>query len=188
MSQLRVLATRDDGGVAIICPSARCVDLLCSGGGIACVAHSPHLGPTRWGLKAWLRDNTDPVTIDMAERTGYLPLDLAKAWEVEKYVRDAHWRADMSPAARQSLAREWIEAMAHGGVDEIAAVALIGRFSAPLFSTALETVDVSDLPTDTTHRNAWRRSPNGGPIWIDETAAQAIDEARAWSAYERNSA
>ncbi|WP_339083859.1 hypothetical protein [Hyphomicrobium sp. ghe19] len=51
--------------------------------------------------------------------------------------------------------------------------------------TAIAIVDVDEIPTDRTHRNAWRRSANGGPIWICETAAQAIDEQRMWDAYER---
>jgi hypothetical protein len=50
--------------------------------------------------------------------------------------------------------------------------------------SAIEIVDVSEIPEDRTHRNAWRRSSNGGPIWIDEQAAQSIDEQRLWSAYE----
>ena len=37
---------------------------------------------------------------------------------------------------------------------------------------------------DRTYRDAWRRSHNGGPIVIDERKAMAIDEARAWAAYE----
>jgi hypothetical protein len=75
-----------------------------------------------------------------------------------------------------------------GGLQERDAVALIGEVTAPPYATALEVVDASEIPSDRTHRNAWRRSKNGGPIWIDETHAQQIDEARMWSSYERKTA
>jgi hypothetical protein len=57
------------------------------------------------------------------------------------------------------------------------------RFCAHL-GRGCELWDTEDVPTDRTYRNAWRRSHNGGPIVIDEEKARAIDEARAWAAYE----
>lgn len=49
---------------------------------------------------------------------------------------------------------------------------------------AIEIVDISEIPEDRTYRDAWRRSRNGGPIWIDEDKARSIDEARMWRQYE----
>lgn len=79
-------------------------------------------------------------------------------------------------------AERWVHAMQHGGMSEHEALWLIASISK--LSGAVELVDVSEIPADRTHRNAWRRSHNGGPIWIDETIAQCIDEARMWRAYE----
>lgn len=49
---------------------------------------------------------------------------------------------------------------------------------------AIEIVDIAEIPADRTYRNAWRRSSNGGPIWIDEDKAREIDEACMWRQYE----
>lgn len=160
--------------------------MLREGGGIALAAHAPRLGMERWGLKDWLPDRASAATIALTERTGYLPLPLARAWEITKFVRDPQWRPDRRD--REAFAAKWIDGLIHGGLNEREAVQLIGEYSAPPFSTALEIVDVSDIPTDRTHRDAWRRSANGGPIWIDEEIAQQIDEARLWTQYEGKAA
>lgn len=182
----RILVTRVDGGVTIIIPSARCVWFLQHGGRIACVGHAPELGIERWGLSEWLRDKADAQTIEASQRTGYLPLGLARAWEIEKLVRDPGWRPDRPD--REAFASQWIDGLMHGGLGEGEAVALIGEYSRPPFSTALEIVDVSEIPEDRTYRDAWRRSANGGPIWIDDAQAQAIDEARMWASYQGRAA
>jgi hypothetical protein len=49
-------------------------------------------------------------------------------------------------------------------------------------------ISLDEIPQDRTHRSAWRLSHNGGPVWIDEQKAQEIDEARMWTAYERQTA
>jgi hypothetical protein len=107
------------------------------------------------------------------------------AWN---FLADPMWRPELSPVSRAKLAGRWVMARLMGGLQEREAVALIGEVTAPPYATALEVVDASDIPSDRTHRNAWRRSRNGGPIWIDETHAQQIDEARMWSSYERKTA
>jgi hypothetical protein len=57
------------------------------------------------------------------------------------------------------------------------------RFCAHL-GTGCELWNTADVPTESTYRNAWRRSHNGGAIVIDERVARAMDEARAWAAHE----
>lgn len=178
----RVVFTRPDHSVGVICPSVRCVEVLKEGGGIACIAHAPQLGIYRYGLWEWLQGRADAGTIENSRRTGYLPLALARAWEIEKFVRDPAWHGGR--ADRVELAVRWIDARIHGGLNEWEAIALIGDFSAPADAEALEIVHVDDLPQDRVHRDAWRRSRNGGPVWVDEDAATRIDEARLWAGYE----
>jgi len=81
-------------------------------------------------------------------------------------------------------AARYVHAMQFGGCTDAEAYAVIrDRFCAHL-GTGCELWNVADIPTDRTYRNAWRRSHNGGPIWIDAHKAMAIDEARAWAQYE----
>ena len=81
-------------------------------------------------------------------------------------------------------ARRFVTAMQFGGLTTAEAYGVMrDRFCAHL-GTACELWSLEDLPKDRVHRDAWRRSHNGGPIWIDEKIAQQIDEHRAWRAYE----
>lgn len=84
------------------------------------------------------------------------------------------------PAAAEQFAR----ALHFGGFTRREAIEVIAQRDCGHLGSAIEIVDVSEIPTDRTYRNAWRRSANGGPIMIDEDKAQAIDERRMWSAYE----
>jgi len=84
----------------------------------------------------------------------------------------------------EDAAARFVRAMQFGGLTSAEAYGIMrDRFCAHL-GTAHELWDVEDVPTDRTYRDAWRRSHNGGPIVIDERKAMAIDEARAWAAYE----
>jgi hypothetical protein len=76
---------------------------------------------------------------------------------------------------RLALARRRFESLNAGGLSEIEAVQLIRDCDVPDWSTAREIVDRADLPQDRTYRRAWRRSFNGGPIYIDEAVAREID-------------
>jgi hypothetical protein len=85
----------------------------------------------------------------------------------------------------EQAARRFVMAMQCGGctVDEAYEV-MRDRFAAHL-GIAHELWDTADIPADRTYRAAWRRSQNGGPIWIDERKVMEIDEHRAWLTYER---
>ena len=74
--------------------------------------------------------------------------------------------------------------MLFGGCTTAEAYGIIRDRDCSHLGTGCELWDASDLPTDRRYRNAWRRSHNGGPIYIDDRAAMLIDERWAWQAYE----
>jgi hypothetical protein len=81
-------------------------------------------------------------------------------------------------------AARFVRAMQFGGLTTAEAYAIMrDRFCAHL-GTGCELWDVEEIPTDRIYRDAWRRSHNGGPIYLDRRKVIEIDERRAWSAYE----
>lgn len=176
-----IVSTMPDQSVAITCPTEQVLMILREGGGVACVAHSPQHGTERLGLQVWLRTQVSIEEQQWFERTGYLPLRLAKAWEIEKHVREPQWRPDRSQAERLGIATRYIEALAHGGLTEDEAFEMIAQRDTPSFAKMVSIMDASALPTSRVHRNAWRRSLNGGPIYVDDLRAQEIDEERMWT-------
>lgn len=82
-------------------------------------------------------------------------------------------------------AHKYALTMMTGGVSRSGAIDIIAHRDVAHVASALDIVDISEIPQSRTHRDAWRRSHNGGPIWIDENIATRIDEARMWSAYMR---
>ena len=175
MTRLRGLCTNRNGSVSIIIPAPQCIDTLRDGGGISTAFMS------RTGFRDWLKGSHNWKTIMGWWWRDEVPLDLAIAWEAEKFVRDTSWRPDRKD--REALAQRWINALHLGGLSEREAVALIIEKDAPAWSTAHEIVNVSDLPQDRTYRDAWRRSHNGGPIYIDGGKKIEIEEAKAWEGY-----
>jgi hypothetical protein len=178
-----IVSTMPDQSVAITCPTDQALMLLQEGGGINCVAHCPHLGAWREGLHQWLKQCIPWELQEQIERTGYLPLRLAKAWEVQKYVQEKNWRPDRTLEQRFDIATRFIEALAYGGLTEDEARELIAEKDVPSFYQSYEIMDSSELPQDRMHRNAWRRSRNGGPIYVDALKAQEIDEQKMWNSY-----
>jgi hypothetical protein len=81
-------------------------------------------------------------------------------------------------------AARFVRAMQFGGCSTPEAYGIMrDRFCAYLGS-GHELWDAADVPQDRTYRDAWRRSHNGGPIYIDERKRVEIDERRAWLAYD----
>ena len=83
-------------------------------------------------------------------------------------------------------AARFVRAMQFGGFSTPEAYGIVrDRFCAHL-GTGCELWDVEDVPIDRRYRDAWRRSHNGGGIWLDERKVMEIDERRAWVAYDRS--
>lgn len=82
-------------------------------------------------------------------------------------------------------AHRFCTALAFGGQPTSYALEIIRDADCGHLGVAHELVDLDELPADRAYRDAWRRSPNGGPIWIDEDKAQHIDEDRMWQLFQR---
>lgn len=85
---------------------------------------------------------------------------------------------------RPDAAHRYARTMLTGGASRREAIEIIAGRDCGHRGTAIEIIDVSDIPKDRKYRSAWRRSRNGGPIWIDEEIAQQLDERRMWKDYE----
>lgn len=107
--------------------------------------------------------------------TGGAVVDRASA--INLLLSSGSWQSDLTPVTRRRLAETWVEGLITGGLSEDEAVALIGEYSRAPGMTALEVIEAHDLP-ERTYRNSWRRSRNGGPVYIDE-------EHAAWGLYEQ---
>ena len=75
-------------------------------------------------------------------------------------------------------ARRFAHAMAFGGCTDAEALAIIRDRDAGHRGTAHDLVDMSEVPTDRWFRDCWRRSHNGGPIYVHMTMARRIQRAR----------
>jgi len=91
----------------------------------------------------------------------------------------------LARGVKPRAAYRYARTMMTGGATRREAIEIIAARDCAHLGTAIEIVDVDEIPTDRTYRNAWRRSQNGGPIYIDDDHAMIIDEQRAWSDYER---
>lgn len=76
-------------------------------------------------------------------------------------------------------------AMAFGGCTDAEALDIIRGRDCGHKGTAFDLVDYSDVPTDRWFRNAWRRSHNGGPIYIDMRQARKIQKKEIGCAAKR---
>jgi hypothetical protein len=156
-----IVYTRADGGISVVHPAASCIKALRVGGYISCF-----VSENREGLCEWLANFLPPHVTDWMLRTGYLPLPIARAWEIHKFVVDPNWRPDRSD--REQIAARWIDALIYGGAEGDDALWLISDKDAAPYSTAHEIIDAAELP-DYRHRDLWRRSDNGGPLWVSDT-------------------
>ena len=77
------------------------------------------------------------------------------------------------------VARRYAMAMQFGGCTTAQALEIIRDRDCAPHGTAIELWDVGDLPADRWFRDAWRRSPNGGPISIDLGRAKPVQWTRA---------
>jgi hypothetical protein len=73
----------------------------------------------------------------------------------------------------ERAAHRFVTATAFGGHTTSEAFEILADADARPYGTAAEVVDPASLP-DRWFRNAWRRSPNGGPIRVDFRSAQIL--------------
>lgn len=162
MTRLRAIYTRVDKGVSVIIPFQYGMDALMYGGALPLSvwyraefrkwAHQKlKVKPETW--REWVRDGA--------------PKHIMQLWEMTKRVMNRDWRSDLGGDRRIELAARYAEAIADGGLSEREAMEMIAEVCRTPDAKNLEIVDVSEIPTDRTHRNRWRRSSNGGPIWAD---------------------
>jgi hypothetical protein len=78
----------------------------------------------------------------------------------------------------EAVARDWVLAIAWGGLTSSEYFGLLRDKDMTKDGRGAELWDVAELPSDRWFRNAWRRSSNGGPIWIDLDAARDIQVER----------
>lgn len=87
---------------------------------------------------------------------------------------------------KPSVAWAYSTHMMRGGLTRRQAIDLIGARDCP--GVCPEIVDVSELPDSRFYRDAWRRSSNGGPVWIDDEHKEQIETNRMWGHYETRTA
>lgn len=129
----RIIYTRHDGGVSILCPSANCMAWMASGG--------------RWA--------------DMPR--GYIDI------QIERQIAAGH---------QERAARRFARGLAFGGHTDAEALEIIRDRDTGHLGTAHQLVDVSDISFDRWFRDAWRRSHNGGPIYVAMPEARKIQLSR----------
>jgi hypothetical protein len=71
-------------------------------------------------------------------------------------------------------ARRFVHALQFGGCSEPEALAVIRDRDCAHLGTGIELWDADEVPGDRWFRDAWRRSPNGGPIDIDLPRARQL--------------
>jgi hypothetical protein len=141
--------------------------------------------PFHWrqGLKQWLAGFASVKDMARFALSGVIPAALAHEWEVTKLLWSPHFAAGRPEAERRRIAERWISALVEGGYSEVEAVALILDRDIPGWCKAPAIIHKDELPPER-YRDAWRRSSNGGPVWIDDEKKITIEEARAWASYE----
>jgi hypothetical protein len=86
----------------------------------------------------------------------------------------------------RDASRRFCRALAFGGCTDGEALAILRDFLCGHLGTAHEIVDIDDVPPDRWFRDAWRRSQNGGPIYMHLPTAKRIQLERIKGAVERH--
>jgi len=84
----------------------------------------------------------------------------------------------ISAGHQERAARRFCRAMTQGGCTDAEALDIIRDRDCGHLGTAFELLDVSAIATDRWFRDAWRRSHNGGPIYIPMSIAREIQIRR----------
>jgi hypothetical protein len=135
----RIVLTRHDGGVSVVCPSTNAIRWMSCGG-------------------LW------------ADRPrGYADI------QAERQIAAGH---------QPDAVRRYVRGVMLGGCTEAEALAIIRDRDCAHRGTGIELWDIEDVPTDRWFRNAWRRSHNGGPIYVHLSTAKRIQWGRIKKAVE----
>lgn len=166
-----IYTRRADGGVRILYPAPECVQLLMSGGGLDCSVRG------RVGLYEFLRTDCgySASALVTAYAEDHIDEDVAARWERHKFLTDPMWQP---PGDREAILTEWINGLRYGGLSYDDAIRLIARKDHPSDGIAMEIVRREAINSDRWFRNAWRRSANGGPIYIDMDRARVAQKER----------
>jgi hypothetical protein len=151
-----ILYTRPDGGVSVCAPSLTALRYMTQGGG-------------RWDPpegKMWFRANNASHLIDV-------PYHLrGQRFIAPTWLLNAQIDAQAVDGVGECAARRFVHAMQFGGCTEAEAYEIMrDRFCAP-HGSAFDLIDAP--PLDRWFRDAWRRSHNGGPVWIAMPLARRI--------------
>lgn len=104
-------------------------------------------------------------------------------WDKPRGWADA-WIARRTAEGRQEWAvAQFARKVQLGGCSTSEAMAIIRDFDCSHLGTGFDLWSVQEFP-DRWFRNAWRRSHNGGPIFIDMEAARKIQLGRIASAID----
>ncbi len=89
-------------------------------------------------------------------------------------TRDGQIASFVKRGIREDVAVKWMDALLLGGLTDAEAYELIRDKDTKPEWTGNELWDRTELPTDRWFRDAWKRSHNGGPIYIDLNIARRI--------------
>lgn len=93
-------------------------------------------------------------------------------------VIDHRIEAETAAGRPEWLAHRYVKALAFGGCTDAEAFEIIRDRDCAPHGTGFELWDFDDLPQDRWFRSAWRRSHNGGPVYIDMDKARKIQLQR----------
>ena len=131
----RIICTRPDGGVSIICPAPEIMRVMTLGGGF--------LSPGK---------------------------------------RDIQIASKVAQGRPEWAAVRLVDALIGGGLTDAEAYEVIRDHDADSTWTGKELWDLDDIPSDRFFRDAWRRSHNGGPIYIHMPIARKMQIRRIMQA------
>jgi hypothetical protein len=89
-----------------------------------------------------------------------------------------HIEEEIEAGRSVRVAETYIHGLAFGGHTEAEAYEIIRERDCAPYGTGFEIWDLVDIPPDRWFRDAWRRSPNGGPIMINMKIARRIQRKR----------
>lgn len=127
------------------------------------------------------------LTYPTAEIMSWLTLGGAP----EGYFGRINWDAQIDEMTKrgvyETVAVRYVHGLQAGGFTDAEAYELLRDRDTKPEWTGKELWDLSEVSTDRWYRNAWRRSPNGGPIYIDLQRAKPVQFSRIRTAiHEEN--